>query len=71
MHDHFGHATRLPVARALKDNVLHLATAKMLNALLAEDPRNRVSYVALAAAVWANDGGDSISCEDYFSVVGE
>jgi hypothetical protein len=43
----------------------------MLNPLLSEDPRNRVGYVALAAAVWANDGGDPVSCEDYFGVVGE
>jgi hypothetical protein len=71
VHHHFGHSTRRTVTRALEDHVLHLAATKMLNPLLSEDPRNRVGYVALAAAVWANDGGDSIPCEDYFSVVGE
>src|SRR5690349_22976062 len=71
MHHHFGHATRRTIARALKDDVLHFAATQMLHALLAEHPRDRVSYVALAAAVRTNDGGDSISCEDYFGVVGE
>ena len=43
----------------------------MLNALLAEDPGDSVGNVTLAAAVRANDGGDSVSSEDYFGVVGE
>src|SRR5690242_6403900 len=71
MHHDFGHATRRPVACALKDNVLHFAAAQVLHALLAQHPGNRVRDVALTAAVWANDGGDSIPSEDYFGVVGE
>src|SRR5689334_25337055 len=71
MHHDFGHAARRTIARALEDDVLHLTAAQMLHALLAEHPRNRIGHIALAAAVWANDGGDSISSEDYFGVVGE
>ena len=41
------------------------------DALFAEDPGDRVSHVALAAAVRTNDGGDSVPSEDYFGVVGE
>ena len=36
VHDDFGHAAGRAVARALKDDVLHLAAAQVLNALLAE-----------------------------------
>jgi hypothetical protein len=43
----------------------------VFDALFAEDPGNRVGNVAFAAAIWANDGGDSVSGEDYFGVVGE
>src|SRR5262249_10822144 len=71
MHHDFSHPTWWTIARALKDHIFHFAAPQMLHALLAEDPRDRVSYVAFAAAVRANDGGDSISCEDYFGVVGE
>jgi hypothetical protein len=55
VHDDFGHAARRTIARALKDDVLHLAAAQVLNALLAEDPRDRIGNVALAAAIRAND----------------
>src|SRR5687768_13174105 len=71
VHYDFSHATRRTIARALKDDVFHLAAAQVLHTLLAQNPGNRVGHVALAAAVGANDGGDSISCEDYFGVVGE
>jgi hypothetical protein len=43
----------------------------VFDALLAQNPGNRVGNIALAAAVGADDGGDSVSCEDYFGVVGE
>ena len=59
------------VARALEDDVFHLAAAQVFNPLLAQNPGNRVGDVALAAAVRADDGGYSVSCEDYFGVVGE
>jgi hypothetical protein len=71
VHDDFSHAAGGTITRALKDDVFHLAAAQVLNALLAEDPGNRVCDVTLAAAVWAYDGGDSVSSEDYFGVVGE
>jgi hypothetical protein len=71
VHDHFRHAARRPVARALEDDVFHLAAAQVLNALLAEDPCDGVGNVALTAAVRTNDGSDSVSSEDYFGVVGE
>ena len=71
MHHDFGHATWLAVARALEDDVFHLAAAQMLNPLLAQNPCDGVGNVAFAAAVRAYDGGYSVSCEDYFGVVGE
>ena len=71
VHDDFGHAARLTVARALKDDVLHLAAAQVLDALLAQNPGDRVGNVALAAAVWPDDGGYSVSCEENFGVVRE
>src|SRR5688572_13642034 len=60
VHDDFGHATRRTIAGALEDDVFHLAAAQVLNALLTEDPRNGISDVTFAAAVRANDGGDSV-----------
>ena len=71
VHDDFRHAAGRTITRALEDDVFHLAAAQVLNALLAEDPGNRVRDVALTAAVRTDDSGDSVSCEDYFSVIGE
>src|SRR5205085_9872061 len=71
VHDDFGHATRRTIARSLKDDVFHLAAAQMFDPLLAQNPGNRVGHVALTAAIWADDGGNSVSSEDYFGVVGE
>ena len=71
VHDDFGHAARLAVARALEDDVFHLAAAQVLNALLAQNPGNRVGNVALAAAVGPDNGGNSVPCEEYFGVVRE
>ena len=51
--------------------LLILATPQVFDALLAEDPRDCVGHVALAATVGANDGCDSVSSEDYFGVIGE
>src|SRR6185369_3328313 len=71
VHHDFGHAAWLPVARALKDDVFHLAAAQVLHALLAQNPGNRIGDVAFTAAVRTDDGGYPVSCEDYFGVVGE
>ena len=51
-----GHAHRLPVVRAVEDDVLHLGPAEGLGALFAEDPAYGIGYVALAAPVRADDG---------------
>ena len=59
------------IARALKDDVLHLAAAQMLYALLAQNPGDRIGNVALAAAIRPDDAGDSVTGEDDFSVVRE
>ena len=71
VHDDFGHAAGLAISRALKDHVLHCAAAQMLDALLAENPGDRIGDVALAAAVWPDDGGNSVTCEENFGVVRE
>ena len=65
------HPRRQAVLRALEDNVLHLAAAKVLDLLLAQDPRDCVGDVRLAAAVGADNHGDAVACEDEFCVVGE
>ena len=46
-------------ARAGEDDVLHLAAAQRLGALLAEHPGDRVDDVGLARAVRADDAGDA------------
>jgi hypothetical protein len=55
---HLGTAQRGAAGGAGEDDVLHLAAAQALGALLAEDPRDRVDDVGLARAVRADDGGD-------------
>ena len=71
VQNNFGHSTRRAIARALKDHVLHLATAQMFDALLAQHPGDRVGNIALAAAVWPYNSSYSITCEDEVSVVGK
>ncbi len=71
VHDHFGHTTRLTISRALEDHVLHRAAAQMLDPLLAQNPGDRVSDVALAATVWSDNGGDSFTCKENLGVVRE
>ena len=39
---------------------------QMFDSLLAHEPCNRIGDVALAAAIGANDGGDTVTCEDDF-----
>ena len=71
MEYYFGHAAGWPVLGPLKDDVLHLRAAQVFDLLLAQHPGNGVGDVALAAAVRADDGGDSVPCKDYLGVVGE
>ena len=71
VHDDFCHATRLSVSRTLEDDVLHGATAQMFDALLAQNPGYGIRDVALAAAVGSDDGGYSVTSEEYFGVVRE
>src|SRR5690606_7860271 len=46
---------RLSLVGTLEDDVLHLAAAQRLRALLAQNPADRVGDIALAAAVWPDD----------------
>jgi len=67
-HD-LGHSGRFSILGALEDDVLHLGTAERFCPLLAEDPRNGVGHVRLAASIRADYGGDPVAGEDYFRMV--
>ena len=54
-----GPAERRAAGGAGEDDVLHLAAAQRLGALLAHDPGERVDDVGLAGAVGADDAGDA------------
>ena len=54
-----GHAHGLGFVRTIENAVLHLASAEGFCALFAQDPADCVGYIALAAAVRADDGGHS------------
>ncbi len=56
---HLGAAERRPAGRAGEDDVLHLAAAQRLGALLAQHPGHRVDDVALARAVGPDDARDA------------
>ncbi len=56
----FRRAGRFPRIAASEDHVLHAIAAQALGALFPEHPRQRVDDVALAAAVRADDRGDTI-----------
>ena len=56
----FSGRARLPGIAAVEDHVFHLVAAQALGALLAEDPRNGIGNVALAAPVGPDDGGDAL-----------
>ncbi len=71
MQDDFGHAAWRAVARALKDHVEHGRAAQVLDALLAQDPRDGVRHVRLAAAVRADDSRDAFAGEDEVGVIRE
>ena len=49
--------TGLRPAAAGKDDVFHLRAAQRFRALLTEHPADRIHHVALAAAVWPDNGG--------------
>ena len=55
---HLGAAERRTAGRAGEDDVLHLAAAQRLGALLAHHPGERVDDVGLAGAVGPDDAGD-------------
>ena len=54
-----GEADGLARRRAVKDEVFHPLTAQRLGALLAEGPAHGLAYIALPAAVRADDRGDA------------
>ncbi len=56
---HLGAAQGRAAGGAGEDDVLHLAAAQALRALLAEDPGDGVDDVGLARPVGADDGGDA------------
>ena len=56
---HLGAAERRAAGGAGEDDVLHLAAAQRLGALLPHHPRERVDDVGLAGAVGAHDAGDA------------
>ena len=56
---HLGPAQRRAAGGAGEDDVLHLAAAQRLGALLAHHPGERVDHVGLARAVRPDDAGDA------------
>jgi hypothetical protein len=71
MQNDLGHTAGFPVARALKDHVLHVAAAQMFHSLLTQNPRDRIRNVALAATVRPNNGSYAFTRKDEISVVRE
>ena len=71
VHDNFCHTTGRSVARSLKDNVLHFATAQVFYTLFTQYPGYGIGHITFTAAIGTYDGGYSVPCEDYFGVVGE
>jgi DNA-binding response OmpR family regulator len=57
---HFSGRTRLARIAAAENHILHAVTAQALGALLAQHPGDRISDVALAAAVWPDDGRNAV-----------
>ena len=66
-----GHAARLTVLCALKDDILHLAAAQTFSPLFAQHPRDRVRHVGLAAAVRADDRRDAVAGKHDLRIVGK
>ena len=65
------HSAGFAVARARKDDILHLAAAKRFCALLTQDPRDGVRDVRLSATVRPDNGSYAAAGEDYLRVVGK
>ena len=60
----FSRGGRLSCVAPPEDHVFHAIAAQTLGALLAEDPRQGIDHVALAAPVGADDGRDAVvECE--------
>jgi hypothetical protein len=55
-----GHSVKLSLVGPAEDDVGHLAAAQRLGGSLTEDPSDGVDDVGLAAAIWTDDGGDSL-----------
>ena len=56
---HFAHAHRFAAVRAVENHVCHFAAAQRLGRLLAEHPADGIGDIGLAAAIGADDGGDT------------
>ncbi len=60
----FSRGGRLSCVAPPEDHVFHAIAAQALGALLAQDPRQGIDHVALAATVGADDGRDAVvECE--------
>ena len=68
---HFRHTQRLPLARSGKNDVLHLAAAQALGALLAQNPAHRVQNVRFAAAIRTHHDRDPLARELDVGAVGK
>ena len=55
----FAHAHRFAAVRAVENHVGHFAAAQRLGRLLAQHPADGIGDVGFAAAVGADDGGDT------------
>lgn len=58
--DDFGKTGGLAGLSAVEDHALHFVGAQGLGALLSYDPADCVGDIALAAAVWADNGGNPL-----------
>ena len=67
----FRHPHRSAVARPVKDDVFHLFAAERLGALLTQHPGNGIGNVAFAAAIWTNDGRDTVIVDGDLAAIGE
>ena len=56
---HFAHAHRFAAVGAVENHIGHFAAAQRLGRLLAEHPADGIGDVGFAAAVGADDGGDT------------
>ena len=56
---HLAHAHRFAAVRAVENHVGHFAAAQRLGRLLAEHPADGIGDIGFAAAVGADDGGDT------------